>query len=233
MHIQEGVSRPEGLFAPQFLFVLGGNGRLFADGATFELRRGCAFYLDMGVPHSYSGEKLITAWVTFSGDATDAVRRQACNRPLVIYNGVDTAKYQKMITDMEGEYFGKRREGILSAMMYNIAMSFFAEETLVAMSDMERVLSYMEEHFADDITLGELCAICGMGHSSFCEHFRARFGMTAFEMLMEIRLANADMMLKLYPEERVYVIAQDCGFSDVGYFCQAYKKKYGTSPRGK
>ena len=228
-HMQEGVSRPEGLFAPQFLFVLGGNGRLFADGATFELRRGCAFYLDRGVAHSYSGEKLITAWVTFQGEAVDTVRRQACERPLVIYNGVDTAKYQKMITDMEREYFGKRREGILSAMMYSIAMSFFAEESLAAMSEMDRVVSYMEEHFSDNVTLSELCAICGMGHSSFCEHFKAHFGVTAFEMLTDIRLANADMMLKLYPGEKVYSIARECGFSDVGYFCKTYKKFFSNT----
>jgi hypothetical protein len=95
MHIQEGVSRPEGLFAPQFLFVLDGKGELLAEGESYELCRGSAFYLDIGVPHSYSGEKLITAWVTFQGEAVDTVRRQACERPLVIYSGVDTAKYRK------------------------------------------------------------------------------------------------------------------------------------------
>ena len=232
-HIQEGVSRPEGLFAPQFLFVLDGEGRLLAEGNSFDLCRGSAFYLADGVPHSYSGEKLITAWVTFMGDAAEAIKRQACERPLVIYSGVDTAKYQKMMVDMEREYFGKRREGILSAMMYSIAMSFFAEESLAAMSEMDKVVSYMEEHFSDNITLVELCAVCGMGHSSFSEHFKARYGVTAFEMLTEIRLANADMMLKLYPDEKVYSIARECGFSDVGYFCKVYKKKFGRTPRTK
>ncbi|MBQ7387419.1 MAG: AraC family transcriptional regulator [Clostridia bacterium] len=230
-HLQENVSRPEGLQNQQLLFVLEGEGTLVTDSAEYGIKAGSAFYLDAAVPHSYFGEGLVTAWITFAGDAADAVRNQAGGRGVVLQRGIDTLKYRKAIADMEREYFSRRREGILSSMLYSMAMSFFDEESFGAMSDMDRVLSYMEEHFSEDITLAELCAICRMGHSSFSSRFKECFGVSAFEKLMEIRLINADMMLSLYPEEKVYVIARDCGFSDVGYFCKAYKRRYGKSPR--
>jgi AraC-like DNA-binding protein len=232
-HRQESVSRPNGLFSPQLLFVLDGEGTLTANDEVHVLRRGSAFYLADGVAHSYSGDGLITAWVTFDGYSVGSLKRQFGGGGIVIYQDADTAKYQKMISDMEREYFGNRREKVLSAMIYSLVMSFFAEDDISSMSDMDKVISYMEEHYADNITLEALCKISGMGHSSFSVRFKERFGVTAFEMLMEIRLANADMMLSLYPEQKVHSVARNCGFSDVGYFCKSYKKKYGRTPRDK
>ena len=44
------------------------------------------------------------------------------------------------------------------------------------------------------------------------------------------KLPLADMLLKMNSNEKIGIIAKKCGFDDVGYFCKAYKKRFGTTP---
>lgn len=229
-HNQEDVVRPNGLNVCQLLFVLGGEGMLSVSGKEHRLARGTAFYVSSGVAHSYCGEGLTTAWITFRGDGVEAIKHYATDES-VVFHSTNVGEYALMIEDMEREYFGKKRECILSSMAYGVITAFFDEAQRTDVSDIDAALAYMEEHFATDITLAKLCSVCCMGHSSFSKKFKERFGMSAFEKLIEIRLINADMMLTHLPTKKVSAIAHECGFSDVGYFSKAYKRKFGKTPR--
>ena len=231
-HNQEPVLRLCGLDVCQILFVLDGDGVLSVGESEYPLSRGVAFYISDGVAHKYSGEGLCTAWITFRGDGVAGLKGYI-NKDSIVFKSVDVAKYALSIEDIEREYFDKKREGILSSMAYGIVTSFFDEATVAPTSDIDAALSYMEEHFASNITLAKLCSLCCMGHSGFSKKFKERFGVSAFEKLMEIRLINADMMLAHLPTKKVSAIARECGFSDVGYFCKAYKRKFGKTPRSK
>lgn len=231
-HIQEPVVRPEGfLDVSQLLFVLEGEGVLHHDGIEYPLRAGSAFCIREGEAHAYhSTDGLVTAWITWRGSGCDDVFGHYGGKRFAYFEGVDCKKYVRQIEQLDREYFGKRREGILSVMLYSMLISFFEEQKYVVMSDMDRVLCYMEEHFDEKITVDELAQIHRSSKSTFCEKFKRTFGCTAFEKLIEIRLVNAESILKMNPTEKILSVAKKCGFGDVSYFCKLYKKKFGKSP---
>lgn len=231
-HAQEAVNRSAGFYdISQLLIVVDGEGVLHCDGKDFPLRRGCAFYLDAHVPHAYESiDGLVTAWVTYRGSGCEDLRAYIGKKSFAYYGQVDVKKYVAQIETMEREYFDRRREGKLSSLLYSLLISFFDDRLTCTVSDMERVLRYMEAHFDQKLTVSELAAEIHCSKSAFCKNFKAAFGCTAFEKLLEIRLLNARSMLRLNPEDKVHLVAKRCGFDDVSYFCKAYKKRFAMTP---
>ena len=88
----------------------------------------------------------------------------------------------------------------------------------------------MEKNFANKITLDDLAKLCTMSRSQFCKEFKNYYNCTAFEKLIEIRLLNAQTRIQSNPGETVGMIARQCGFEDVSYFCKAYKKMFFVTP---
>ena len=231
-HRQEPVNRVGGFCdIAQVLFVLDGEGYVRCKGEELRLKRGNAFFLDCGVPHAYGGdESFTTAWVTFRGSALEDIRRYIGGRDHLFFESCDLKRYVARLEEIEREYYDGKREGRMSAMVYSLVLSFLDEMNRRERLPMERILRYMEENFHRHITVSELAAVANFSKSTLCNHFKNTYGCTAFEKLMEIRLINAQMMLRLNEDDKVCHIAKRCGFDDVGYFCKAYKKKYGVTP---
>ena len=229
---QESRSRPTGFAEDaQLLFVLSGAGVLRCEGREFPLHQGCAFYLEPGVPHCYEDlGDLMTAWITWKGEGQDAIREYIGKKSFLFCEHTDVGFFASRIEKISREYFSGRREGVLSAMLYSLVMHFFDGITESEPSDMDRVIFYMEEHFARKITLEELADVARCSRSTFCKRFKEQFGCTAIETLVEIRLRNAELLLRTNPEYKVYLVAQQCGFEDISYFCRAYRKRFGSSP---
>lgn len=231
-YAQEEVVRLRGFHdLAQLFFVEAGSGYLRVAAKEYRLEPGDAFFLDCRVPHEYgSNEGLVASWVTFRGSGMQELRHYASNRSFLYFKDLNVAKYVAALEALKGEYFGKRREGVLSVMLYSVLVDFLEEEAKTKEGEMARVLSFIEEHYAKRITIDELARLARASRSTFCKRFRASFGCTAIEKLTEVRLAAAKQMLTSFPEEKIGAIATKCGFEDAGYFCKVYKKKYGISP---
>ena len=231
-HDQETVSRPRGLQDHSLLlFVVEGEGKFYCDGKTLDLKKGSAFYLDSETPHGYEDfGNLKTAWIGYRGIGCDGIRSFFGNKPYLFIDKVDLSKYIARIEEMEREYFSERRQGILSALLYSILFSFFEESRKPSSDEMDTVLKYLEEHFSEKITIKKLAELNFHSKSTLCYNFKQKFGCTVFEKLIDVRLLNAEILLKMNPKEKIGTIAKKCGFDDVGYFCKAYKKKFGVTP---
>lgn len=155
-----------------------------------------------------------------------------CGGDFIFREKTDTEAYVSALEAIENEYLGNRCEAKMSAMLYSLIMTFLEEEGKEqrAVSSTAPALYYMEEHFSEKITVEELAGICHLSKSAFCKHFKENHGCTAFQRLTDIRLLNAELILKLRPDEKIYAVAEQCGFTDAGYFCKAYKKRFGISP---
>ena len=230
--LQNRIDRPSGLIQfSQLLFVLDGKGMLYCEGKKYKLERGCAFYLDKTIPHCYENcGELITAWLTFDGSACREIERYIENRHCIFFEKTDVKRYVAMIEQVKREYLGMKREGILSSMVYSTVMSFFDENIILPTDAFDNVLRYIEEHFSENITINQLTALIYQSKSTLCKKFKEKFGCSVFEKIMDIRLLNAEMLLRLKTNEKINVISRECGFSDVGYFCKAYKKRFGITP---
>ncbi len=92
------------------------------------------------------------------------------------------------------------------------------------------VIEYINEHFTEKISVREISRKFGYDETYFCRRFREITGITAMRYIKILRLENAQKLLKNGQAE-IGDVAWQCGFSDISYFSNCFKKQYGVSPK--
>ena len=90
------------------------------------------------------------------------------------------------------------------------------------------VISYMADHYREDLTLESLSAICGITKYYLAREFKRYTGQTVFAFLNTLRCKNADICLS--EGKSVTEAAYECGFESISYFSRTYKKINGIPP---
>lgn len=90
-------------------------------------------------------------------------------------------------------------------------------------------IEYLEEHFAERITLDSLCKYTFMSSSHFSYAFRQVTGCTPIEYLTRLRLRHARKMLT-ETDRPISIIAADTGFQNSSSLDRAFKKEVGITP---
>ena len=93
-----------------------------------------------------------------------------------------------------------------------------------------RAAKFISERYADDITMADIAAAAGYSPNYLSKKFRLAAGIGVHEYLIFTRLQRAALEL-VSTDHSVTDIALRCGFSDGNYFKDAFKKKYGVTPR--
>lgn len=93
----------------------------------------------------------------------------------------------------------------------------------------ERAIKYMDENFAERITLDQLAACCHVSRRHFFRLFEQAVGVAPMEYLKKVRLQKAAEML-LTSGANVTEVAFACGFNDSNYFSSLYHKEFGMPP---
>jgi len=99
----------------------------------------------------------------------------------------------------------------------------------LAMERIRDVITYVEEHFKEPISLDEIAHLLGLGKEYFCRFFKRNMGMTFLGYLTEIRLVHAYGDL-LNTNDPVSQIIEANGFTSQKLFNSAFKALYGCTP---
>ena len=88
---------------------------------------------------------------------------------------------------------------------------------------------WLEDHYAEKVTLGQLTAFMGYSPSRLCELFKARTGLPPLEWLIRFRIEKACAFLK---DEKLTVIetAKRVGFNNPSFFSRVFHRRIGLSP---
>lgn len=89
---------------------------------------------------------------------------------------------------------------------------------------------FISERYMDDITAADIACAAGYSPNYLSKKFRETTGTGVHEYLLFTRLQRAALELIL-TDRSITDIAAGCGFSDGNYFKDAFKKKYGVTPR--
>ena len=92
-----------------------------------------------------------------------------------------------------------------------------------------RISQYCAEHISDRITLQDLATVGNMSVSTMTKRFRLETGFTPMEYLIRLRMQNAVRLLTKTVDP-ISEIAERCGYENIYYFSNAFKKIYGYSP---
>ena len=92
------------------------------------------------------------------------------------------------------------------------------------------VLKYMEQNFAEIISLDELAELSGLSKEYLCNLFKQEMGQSIMSFLQNIRIGHAKMLLRKFPEKDACAIGKICGFNSASYFGKVFKKVTGLTP---
>ena len=85
------------------------------------------------------------------------------------------------------------------------------------------MLSYIEDNFAETVTLSDLCRVSNMSRSSLLKQFHRLCRCSPSDYLLNTRVENACKMLE-HSDHSIAQIAQDCGFYDSSHFSKMFCK---------
>lgn len=93
----------------------------------------------------------------------------------------------------------------------------------------KRILSYIAEHYQEEITIETIASHCYYSKSYFMKFFKDNIGMSFVQYLKEYRLEIAAKQLST-TSDSISDIALDAGFDNLSYFNRCFKEKYGITP---
>lgn len=92
-----------------------------------------------------------------------------------------------------------------------------------------RALSYINEHYMENITLSDLCSELGFATGYLCRIFKSALGATFTEYLNFVRVCKAESLL-IKTEKSILEISEEVGFASVSYFNRVFKRYGNCTP---
>jgi AraC family transcriptional regulator len=92
-----------------------------------------------------------------------------------------------------------------------------------------RVIDYIQEHRAEELSLEVLAQVAAFSPFHFHRIFKAMTGENLKEFVQRVRLEAAASMLLNGPEREVLDIALDSGFGSASAFARAFKDRFGMT----
>lgn len=96
-------------------------------------------------------------------------------------------------------------------------------------AQVQKMVRYLQEHYAESLTLQVLAEEFGMNESYISSLIKKKTGKGFSEQLTEIRIQKAQELLRT-TNDRIETIAARVGYPDYYYFTKVYKKMTGISP---
>jgi len=93
----------------------------------------------------------------------------------------------------------------------------------------QKVKSYIDQHYKEEIRLGQLADLAGMSPSAFSRFFKLHTGRNLSEYIIEMRLGYASRML-VDSTHSIAEIGYTCGFNNLSNFNRIFRKRKGCSP---
>lgn len=131
----------------------------------------------------------------------------------------------------------KRRESVIRLLsIFAQHLSLLSNQLVLQQESNEppiirKAKQYIQDHQADDLSLGEVARAVNTSTFYFCKMFKKYTGINFTDYLSRVRIEKSKNLL-LNPNLRVSEIAFEVGFQSLTHFNRVFKKILGQSPTG-
>jgi AraC-like DNA-binding protein/mannose-6-phosphate isomerase-like protein (cupin superfamily) len=93
---------------------------------------------------------------------------------------------------------------------------------------LQKIFSYVEKHYAENIEIGKMAALAALSVPSFCNYFKRTANITFTEFVNQYRIQKACLLLQ--QDKTIAEVCFDCGFNNVTYFNKVFKTLLKKTP---
>ncbi len=223
--------------------IIGGKGRVYINGETHELKRGCLYVVTPANIHRFVPEGKvqlynITIRESFLFDESIIQKLFAINEMFVFLEGEDFKKVFHAIELLEYENGNdlEYKEQIVKKLLEYLLLVLMRKNKAVeepneaGISSIQIAQSFVKMHFREDISASTVASTLGYSVGYFSTFFRKVVGVPFVQYLSNMRLEYAKKLLEI----EKYTVNEICamsGFGSYSNFLKAFKKKYGVLPK--
>lgn len=224
-------------------FIYGGRRRLWCKGQEYELSSGDMLLLNPRDNHfcvPINGELLDHRAINISPKVMLRAVKEITGTeylPHFTQNVVYKSDIAQSISDLyiailsQASKFKKEETFffLLEQLLQEYATPFDEVDISEPNQQIKMLCTYMEEHFADNITLDDLLTMTDFGKSYLLRSFTKQIGISPYRYLQTIRIDRA----KRFLEQGIAPIdaAAMAGFSDQSHFSNFFKEFIGLTPK--
>lgn len=211
------------------MVIMKGSCTITYQGTTFTARKDDVVILNCYQPHSYgSNSEWEALWLHFDGKLAQEYYQylknnfgniiKSRNLQVVTHNLERIYKMFKESKSISEPSISKYITNILTELLLSNSTSSNAAATAI-----EDTISYINEHFADALSLDTLAKRTSLSPYYFTRVFTKETGMTPHQYIILSRINSAKFLLKT-SSLTIKEIAYSCGFSSESNFCYTFKK---------
>lgn len=104
-----------------------------------------------------------------------------------------------------------------------------SSEDVAALERINSVLDFLNTHYAQELSMGDLCALVQMSESGFSRFFLRTTGNTFTDYLTHLRISKACQLL-MTTDHYVNTVCQEVGFRNIAYFNRRFLELKGSTP---
>ena len=239
------------------VFVESGETTVSAGRQRHTLGRGQGFFVNADVLHSATGARgshcryhSIVFHPRLIGGGIDSIFWQSYLRPLIgsglRFVALDggqpwharalaciEAAWHAGASDAPGYEFQVR--AALSELVFLLCQNLpegkatASEKTLRDSDRIKRMLRYVQQNYAEEITVSDIAASAMISQSECLRCFRSTIGMPPIHYVKRFRVQKAAELLSS-TTEKIADIGAQCGFQDTSYFTRSFREIKGMSP---
>ncbi|MFW8619433.1 helix-turn-helix domain-containing protein [Enterococcus innesii] len=139
------------------------------------------------------------------------------------------AVHQLLLSD-QGDEFEKQER--FTCLLHDLLVQYadFTHEQTETTSNKAAVAkAYIDQHYAEKLSLSELSDVLGMNQYVLIRQFTKAYGLSPFQYLSTVRISAAKK--KLEAQEAIAEVAFLTGFSDQSHFTRIFKSLIGVTPK--
>ena len=224
-------------------FILSGNGTLVIDGELCNAQAGDVLIYNSGVLHDESlmACAQVKAWCIAVKNLK--LPAQPVNelvpknfRPRIPCQAVaeELAQLYPLVHHYAQQTDGYQIANSLARVVVLIVYKIICSSVLVTNKEkifiVERVRNYIEEHYAEDLTLTELNGLVRANEFYLSHAFKKATGYSPKEYILRRRIGKAQCLL-IYTSLPLTEISARVGYEASNYFSRAFRKIVGMPPR--
>lgn len=239
----------------RLFYVQSGFGIIEANGAVYQMSPGRCLIIAPGTDYRLMPPEKSVTYLAFNFDftASDSAPRlpvppvshasfkqsmliekntfSVVSAPLYVS---DIQSVEETIKKAEREYTQKRAHyetyasSLLGIVLVECLRCSSSAPTVSEQLDINKVMSYIQEHFSENLTNKKIGKIFGFHSNYMNDEMKRKIGVSMHGYLLNLRIEKAITLLEGHCS--VSETARLCGFKDVYYFSRYFKKATGLPP---